>query len=172
MGGQEHFLIVHQRWQHPTRALKYCVSKMPNAVTETHHYIELVLLWTVTWKIFTFPFLSTACGVTNITAEWVCALGVSECLFPDACCYCSHQGELRSDWRCFPLGTDWVLLLWLLVLNWFGLPILRELVLEFALCGARQRLSLWWNALLVVGVQWEGKCGSLRSSMSAGKNTY
>lgn len=95
--GQEHFLNMHQRWQRPIRAPKYCASKMPSVVMETHHYIELVLLWTVTWKIFTFPFLSTACGVTNIAAEWAWELDVSECLCPSACCYYSHQGELRSD---------------------------------------------------------------------------
>lgn len=98
----KHASILSEPWS-------YCISEIPKVAMETHHYIELVLLWTVMWKIFTFPFLCIACGVTNNTQERACVLCVSKCLFPNVCYY-SHQGQLTSDWRWFPLETDWVFL--------------------------------------------------------------
>lgn len=90
-----------------------CVAAIPNVALETRHYAELASLWRVTWKIFSFPFLSTACGVTG-AGMWTACLQAptSKCLV-----FCS-PGSINWWLKVVSFGARLGFSVWLLVLQW------------------------------------------------------
>lgn len=57
-------------WSEPPWS--YSISETPNVAIETHHYLELALLWTVMWKILTLLFWSIASGVKTNSQCYMC----------------------------------------------------------------------------------------------------
>lgn len=107
----KHASILSEPWSS-------CISEIPKVAMETHHYIELVLLWTVMWKILTFPFLHIACGVTNNTRAGMCALCIKVPI--SKCLLLQSPGSINQWLKVVSFGDRLGFSFWLLVLKWWA----------------------------------------------------